>query len=150
MSSASMIGKRSLKKSHSRNIESSSTSITSAPPTTSESKLLSADHNNRRGKEKNMRSKQRDSLPDISARKSTNKIVRASNFELSSSANGFSTNDNMHSSNKILKAKATSNNASKVDNNANVDDTVSQQLKVDAIKQEQHKFVLCVILIFRH
>lgn len=123
MSSASVSGKRSLKKPHARNIETSSTSVTSAPPTTTESKLPT----DRRPKEKH--SKIRDSLPDISHRKS-NRSLRASNFELSSSANDFTLNG-MES---VAKSKV-----STVTNNDSADQ-VLKLIQTDSIDQKQYKY----------
>lgn len=136
MSSASLVEKRTLRKAQSRNIETSSTSITSAPPTTSESKVRDSD---RRLKEKSMRSKQRDSLPDIGTRKG-NRSVRASNFELSSSANDFDSNERQSPTKVATKSKTTAPNASKVDHKQ-TDDKVLAMIKMDSIDQENYKFV---------
>lgn len=122
MSSASLSGKRPLKKSHCRKIETSSTSITSAPPTTSESKL----HSDRRLKDKC--SKQRDSLPDIAHRKS-NRSLRASNFELSSSVNDFT----LHGLENVTKS-----NVSTV-THSDAADQVLKQIHTDSIGQKQYK-----------
>lgn len=139
MSSASLVEKRSLRKSQSRNIGTSSTSITSAPPTTSESKLNDSD---RHPKNKSMRSKQRESLPDIGVRKS-NRNVRASNFELSSSANDFdnTTNNDRQSMAKAMpKSKTTAANINKTENKQ-PNDKVMELLQVDSMKQENYKYV---------
>ncbi|XP_055322399.1 uncharacterized protein LOC129578210 isoform X2 [Sitodiplosis mosellana] len=138
MSSASLVEKRSLRKSQSRNIETSSTSITSAPPTTSES--------NRRLKEQSMRSKQRDSLPDIGVRKG-NRSVRASNFELSSSANDFDSTSNNHDRQSAAKSMAAKSKAATKTTTSNVnksevkppDDNVLGMLKMSSVEQENYK-----------
>lgn len=147
MSSASLVEKRSLRKSQSRNIETSSTSITSAPPTTSESKLHGSD---RRLKEKSMRSKQRDSLPDIGVRKG-NRSVRASNFELSSSANDFEStaNNDRQSGAKSTAAKAKTTNAPDVNKSENrqPDDKVLGLLKMDSVEQENYKLVELLLIV---
>lgn len=140
MSSASLVEKRTLRKSQSRNIGTSSTSITSAPPTTSDSKKYDSDH---RLKEKSMRSKQRDSLPEIAVRKG-NRSVRASNFELSSSANDFdsTTNNERQSAAKVAVKSRT--NPSNVNKSAakQPDDNVLDMLKMDAMAQDSYKLVL--------
>lgn len=141
MSSASLVEKRPLRKGQSRNIETSSTSITSAPPTTSESKLRDSE---RRLKEKSMRSKQRDSLPDIGTRKG-NRSVRASNFELSSSANDFesvSQNDRQSVAKMAIKSRNNASNASKSESKQ-TDDKILDLLKMDSMEQENFKFVFC-------
>ncbi|XP_031618483.1 uncharacterized protein LOC116337761 [Contarinia nasturtii] len=134
MSSASLVEKRSLRKSQSRNIETSSTSITSAP-TTSESKLHDS---NRRLKDKSMRSKQRDSLPDIGVRKG-NRSVRASNFELSSSANDFENKNNndrvSKTGTKLKTITATVNKSANVETG----DKVLEMIKMDSTEQENYK-----------
>lgn len=155
MSSASLVEKRSLRKSQSRNIETSSTSITSAPPTTSESKLHGS---NRRLKDQSMRSKQRDSLPDISARKG-NRSVRASNFELSSSANDFDSASNQRQSvatkSMATKSKSIANNNSAT-NNVNKseckkpDDKVLEILKMDSVEQENYRLVNLIFFFFHY
>lgn len=122
MSSASLSGKRPLKKPHCRNIETSSASITSAPPTTSESKV----HCDRRLTDK--RSKQRDSLPDIANRKS-NRSLRASNFELSSSVNDFT----LTGLENISKSKMSTVM------NSDATDQVLNLIHTDSIDQQQHK-----------
>lgn len=126
MSSASLIEKRSMKKSHSRNIETSSTSITSAPPT-SDSK-----HNDRRTKDKMMRSRQRESLPDINTRKG-NRSIRASNFELSSSANDFDHQKTIP--NKVIKPKIDPPTANKT---LEKDDKIMELLKADFMQQKKN------------
>lgn len=139
MSSASLVEKRSLRKSQSRNIGTSSTSITSAPPTTSESKLHDSD---RQLKNKSMRSKQRESLPDIGMRKG-NRSARASNFELSSSANDFdkASNDDRQSAAKVAsKSKPAATNVSKIEKKQ-PDDKVMELLEVDSLKHENYKYV---------
>lgn len=140
MSSASLVEKRSMRKSQSRNIETSSTSITSAP-TTSESKL---NDSSRRSKDKSMRPKQRDSLPDIGVRKG-NRSVRASNFELSSSANDFEhTNNNERQSGVKAATKLktiTSTNVNKPTDNRQTDDKILEMIKIDSTEQENYKLV---------
>lgn len=140
MSSASLVEKRSLRKSQSRNIGTSSTSITSAPPTTSDSKKHDS---HQRSKDNSMRSKQRDSLPDIGSRKG-NRSVRASNFELSSSANGFesATNHDRQSAAKVTaKPRVIASNVAKPDIK-HTDDKVLEMLKMDSIDQESYKWVV--------
>lgn len=103
-----------------------------------------------------MRSKQRDSLPDISGRKG-NRSVRASNFELSSSANDFDSTSNQRQSvatkSMATKSKPIANNNSAT-NNANKpdskkpDDKVLEILKMDSVEQENYRLVhLMVILL---
>lgn len=145
MSSASLVEKRSLRKSQSRNIETSSTSITSAPPTTTETKLHGSD---RRLNEKSMRSKQRDSLPDIGARKG-NRSVRASNFELSSSANDFESATNNKRRQSPTKPTAKSTAATKPKPSTSTtninkseqqpDDKILEMIKMNAVEQENYK-----------
>lgn len=132
MSSASLIEKRSMKKSRSHNIETSSTS---APPTSDSTKQ---GHNDCRLKEKMMRSKQRDSLPDISGRKG-NRSVRASNFELCSSANDYDQSIAHQKSvpNKVIKSKGPTPTARKTETQEN-DDKIYQMLKADLIAQQQN------------
>lgn len=135
MSSASLVEKRSLRKSQSRNIETSSTSITSAPPTTSESKVHGS---SRRLKENSMRSKQRDSLPDIGVKKG-NRSVRASNFELSSSANDFDGGANDRKSaakSTATKSKTTKSTVNKPENKQ-PDDKILVLIKAEAEEQEK-------------
>lgn len=145
MSSASLIEKRTLRKSQSR-IGTSSTSITSAPPTTSDSKKHDSDQSS--AKEKSMRSKQRDSLPELRVRKG-NRSVRASNFELSSSANDFESRTNHHERESAKKpvaattktrTTAASNQKTKSDTNK-PDDKVMEMLKMDSMAQENYKSV---------
>lgn len=141
MSSASLMEKRSLKKSHSRHIETSSTSITSAPPT-SDSKQA---HHDRRTKEKMMqRSRQRESLPDISHRKG-NRSVRASNFELSSSANDFEctreTDHHKSVPNKVIKPKPTPPIAANKTGTHEKDDKMFELLKADLMQQQKNTLV---------
>lgn len=134
MSSASLSGKRPLKKSHARHIETSSTSATSAPPTTAESKLLT----DRRPKDKN--SKIRDSLPDISHRKS-NRSLRASNFELSSSANEFTSN--------ALENVAKNKGSTVV--NCDSGDHVLKLIQTNSNDQKQYKYAfdsVCIRLFY--
>lgn len=141
MSSASLVEKRSLRKSQSRNIGTSSTSITSAPPTTSESKKYESDA---RLKDKSMmRSKQRDSLPDIAVRKG-NRSVRASNFELSSSANDFDSNTNHErqmATKSTVKSRTHQSNAMNKSDTKQTDDNVLELLKMDSMAQENYKLV---------
>lgn len=147
MSSASLVEKRSLRKSQSR-IATSSTSITSAPPTTSDSKKHDSDQ--RSAKEKSMRSKQRDSLPELRVRKG-NRSVRASNFELSSSANDFDSTINHHDRQSATKPAATAANPTKPRSTTisnvgksepkKVDDKVMEMLKKDSMAQENYKLV---------
>lgn len=144
MSSASLVEKRSLRKSQSR-IATSSTSITSAPPTTSESKKHDSDQ--RSAKEKSMRSKQRDSLPELRVRKG-NRSVRASNFELSSSANDFDSTTNHHDRQSATKAAATvAANPAKQRTSVvksepkKVDDKIMEMIKKDSMAQENYKLV---------
>lgn len=139
MSSASLVEKRTLRKSQSRNIGTSSTSITSAPPTTSESKIRDS---GRSSKEKPMRSKQRESLPDIGVRKN-NRNVRASNFELDSSTNDFesvSQNDRQSAAKMVIKSRTNASNTNKTENKQ-IDDKVLDLLKMDSKEQENYKFV---------
>lgn len=138
MSSALLVGKRSLRKSQCRNIETSSTSITSAPPTTSESKLADSSCMN----DKSMRSKQRDSLPDIEVRKG-NRSVRASNFELSSSANDFknsTSNDRQLATRMPPKSQMISSNVSKSENRQ-TDDKILEMIRMDSVAQENYRYV---------
>lgn len=145
MSSASLIEKRSSKKSYNnRNIETSSTSITSAPPT---SELKHA-RDNLRSKDKlmMMRSKQRESLPDISPRKG-NRSVRASNFELSSSANDFDTNKQLRGRQKSVptkvdKSKIGASNEKKTSSSTELkDDRILELLKSDLLQQQKNTLV---------
>lgn len=150
MSSASLGEKRALRKSQSR-IVTSSTSITSAPPTTSDSKKHDSDQ--RSAREKSMRSKQRDSLPELCRVKKGSRSVRASNFELSSSANDFESTTNHHdrqSATKAASVVAAANPAkqrSTAVSNAgksepkNTDDKVMDLLKKDSMAQENYKLV---------
>lgn len=134
MSSASLIEKRSTNKFRSHNIETSSTS---APPTSDSTKQ---GHNDRHSKEKMVRSKERDSLPDISARKG-NRIVRASNFELSSSANDFERSITRQKtvSNKVIKSKgATPTARKKEEAHESDDDKIYQMIKTDLMAQQQN------------
>lgn len=156
MSSASLVEKRTLRKSQSR-IGTSSTSITSAPPTTSDSKKHDSDQRSAKGKL--MRSQQRDSLPELRVRKG-NRSVRASNFELCSSANEFDSTSNHHerkSATKATAAVATANTAkprtTTVSNVAKsepkkADDKVMEMLKKDSMAQENYKFVHFYTTIF--
>lgn len=140
MSSASLVEKRTLRKSQSRNIGTSSTSITSAPPTTSDSKKYETDSHS---KEKSMiRSKQRDSLPEIATRKG-NRNVRASNFELSSSANDFDSSRN-HDRQSSVKATVKSRiNPSNVNKSEikQTDDKILELIKMDTMAQDNYKLV---------
>lgn len=141
MSSASLVGKHSLRKSQCRNIETSSTSITSAPTTTSESKLADSSRMN----DKSMRSKQRDSSPDIEVGKG-NQSVRASNFELSSSANVFkntASNDRQLAMKTLPKSKIISSNVSKSENRQ-MDDKVLEMMRVNSVTQESYRYVNCL------
>lgn len=132
MSSASLIQKRSIKKSRSHNIETSSTS---APPTSDSTKQ---GHNDRRLKEKMMRSRQRESLPDISARKG-NRSVRASNFGLSSSANDFEQGIAHQKTvpSKVIKSKGTTFTVKKSKDQES-DDKVYEMLKTDLMAQQKN------------
>lgn len=152
MSSASLVEKRSLRKSQSR-IATSSTSITSAPPTTSDSKKHDSDP--RSANEKSMRSNQRDSLPELRVRKG-NRSVRASNFELSSSANDFDSTTNHRDRQSKTKAAtvaatAAAANPAKSRTTAvpnvvksepkKTDDKIMEMLKKDSMAQENYKLV---------
>lgn len=137
MSSASLVEKHSLRRSQSRSIGMSSTSITSAPPTSSESKMQDSD---RRPKGKSMRSKQRDSLPDIGMRKG-NRSVRASNLELSGSTNDFHStaiHDRQSDCKLANKTRSIVSNVSKPENKQ-IDDKVLELLKMDTMEQENFK-----------
>lgn len=151
MSSASLIEKRTLRKSQSR-IGTSSTSITSAPPTTSDSKKHDSDH--RSAKEKSMRSMQRESLPELRVRKG-NRSVRASNFELSSSANDFDSSTNHHERESVKKSvTATTKTRTTATSNINKSDTkksddkVMEMLKMDSVEQENYKSVHLNKMVF--
>lgn len=91
-----------------------------------------------------MRSKQRDSLPDIGVRKG-NRSVRASNFELSSSANDFenTANNERQSAAKstVAKSKTTPSNVNKAENRQ-PDDKVLTMIKMDSVEQENYKLVI--------
>lgn len=157
MSSASLAEKRSLRKSHSHRIATSSTSITSAPPTTSDSKKHDSDQRSSVTKEKSMRSKQRDSLPELRVRKG-NRSVRASNFELSSSANDFESTTNHHgrqSAPKAPTAAATAKPRTTITTNVGkteckkTDDKILEMLKMDSLAQENYKlvsFFFCILM----
>lgn len=151
MSSASLVEKRTFRKSQSR-IGTSSTSITSAPPTTSDSKKHDSDQRGSAAKEKSMRSKQRDSLPELRVRKG-NRSVRASNFELSSSANDFDSTTHQPGRKLATKASAaaapiaakqrttiTSNVVCKTESKK-IDDKVMDMLEMDTIAQDNYKLV---------
>lgn len=151
MSSASLVEKRTLRKSQSRTIGTSSTSITSAPPTTSESKKR-GNSGSRPPKDTLMRSKQRDSLPDIGTRKG-NRSVRASNFELSSSGNGFDSATNIDRQ-SVTKASGKTRNSGGCGGVATSaasrptkseakpsDDKVMELLKMDSMAQENYKYI---------
>lgn len=125
MSSTTFVGKHSLKKMHSRNIETTSTSITSAPPTTSESKTLS-DHCT-----KKKCSKELESSPDISNRKSRRNL-RISNLELSSSANDFTLNG----------VGSVAKNQVPTLTNLDDADKVMHFIQTDSINQKQYKYVM--------
>lgn len=134
MSSASLVEKRPSRRSQSRAIGSSSTSITSAPPTTSDSKHQDSD---RRSKDKLMRSKQRESLPDIGMKKGS-RSVRASNFELCSSANEFESNNDRQ---PVIRTGAKPQNIapnSKAESKQ-PDDKILQLLQMDSVEQANFK-----------
>lgn len=88
-----------------------------------------------------MRSKQRDSLPDIGSRRG-NRSVRASNFELNTSANDFESatiNHDRQSAAKVTaKPRATASNVNKSDIK-HTDDKVLEMLKMDSVDQENYK-----------
>lgn len=91
-----------------------------------------------------MRSKQRESLPDIGVRKG-NRSVRASNFDLSSSANDFdnTTTNNDRSLGKVAaksKTVASTVAANKTEHKP-ADDKVMELLKMDSVQQENYKYV---------
>lgn len=95
-----------------------------------------------------MRSKQRDSLPEIAVRKG-NRSVRASNFELSSSANDFdsTTNNERQSAAKVaVKSRTNPSNVNKSEAKQ-PDDNVLDMLKMDAMAQESYKLVLKIAVI---
>lgn len=141
MSSASLVEKRSLKKSLSRNIDTSSTSITSAPVTPSEqSHSKSSVMRRSMLADKSSRYKQRESLPNINAKKASSKSVRASNLELSSSTNDFDDiNANRKSQNVPKNSKSLS--PSKPDP-IKIDDGVLEQLKMDSSAEERNRLEL--------
>lgn len=97
-----------------------------------------------------MRSKQRDSLPDIGVRKG-NRSVRASNFELSSSANDFEStaNNDRQSGAKSTVAKAKTTKAPDVNKSENrqPDDKVLGLLKMDSVEQENYKLVELLLIV---
>lgn len=131
-----------MKKFRSHNIETSSTS---APPTSDSTKQ---GHNDRHLKEKMVRSKERDSLPDISARKG-NRIVRASNFELSSSANDFARSITHQKTvpHNVIKSKGTTPTVRKNEAHESDDDKIYQMIKTDLMAQQQNTYVYCSIQI---
>lgn len=99
-----------------------------------------------------MRSNQRDSLPELRVKKGS-RSVRASNFELSSSANDFESTTNHHdrqSASKAASVAAAANpakqrttaasNAAKSDTKK-TDDRVMDLLKKDSMAQESYKLV---------
>lgn len=102
-----------------------------------------------------MRSKQRDSLPELRVNKGS-RSVRASNFELSSSANDFDSSTNHRDQQSATKeasmeaAAASANpakqrpahvqNVGKSEDRKN-EDKVMELLKKDSMAQENYKFV---------
>lgn len=142
MSSASLVEKRSKKQSHSRNIQSSSTSITSAPPTASDQHHSKAIVSSNRTKEKVHRLKQRESLPEINLKKSS-KNVRGSNYELSSS--GINGNDDYVpstiKSNKLGKSTTNLENIEST-KSEKCADRILEQLRLDLSQEEKNRLFL--------
>lgn len=97
-----------------------------------------------------MRTKQRDSLPELRVRKGS-RSVRASNFELSSSANDFDSTTNHHGRESATKATVAAATTAKPRTTtvSNVvksepkksDDKVMEMLKKDSMAQENCKLV---------
>lgn len=95
-----------------------------------------------------MRSNQRDSLPELRVKKGS-RSVRASNFELSSSANDFESTTNHHdrqsasvaaAANPTKQRTTAASNAAKSDTKK-TDDKVMDLLKKDSMAQESYKLV---------